>query len=205
MRALLIALLLASAPAVAAEIYRWVDDKGTVHYSSSAPAADVNATKVDRHPELRAPQIYRWVDAKGTVHYSNESPPSDARATPVDPDPEPRAPVTESAECYTVRCQAERLELRLARREQIQARLAEQRAATQPREPKGLDPRKYAALRRDMTEAELIGVAGEPDLVLWDSRRMKTYAYYPTPAHPSATAVTLVQGRVAEIERMSRY
>jgi hypothetical protein len=150
-------------------------------------------------------QVYRWVDEKGTVNYSNSAPPKGAKATVIDADAKAGPPAPESAECYTVRCQAERLELRLARREQIQARLAEQRAAAQPREPKGLDSRKYAALRRDMTEAELIGVAGEPDLVLWDSRRVKTYTYYPTPAHPSATAVTLVQGRVAEIERLSRY
>jgi hypothetical protein len=205
MRRFLIALcLVLASPAVAAEIYRWVDEKGVVHYSGSPPA-DVKATKIDGRREPRAREIYRWVDDKGTVHYSNEAPPGDVKATKVDPDPEPRASVAETEECYTVRCQAERLELRHARRHHIQARLAEERAASMPREPKGLDPRKYAALRRGMTESELIGVAGAPDLVLWDSRTVKTYTYYPTPAHPSATMVTLVQGRVSEIERLSRH
>jgi hypothetical protein len=204
MHAVLTGLVLLLTLPAAAEVYRWVDQNGTVHYSSSVPP-DVKATKVERRTEPRAGQIYRWVDEKGTVHYSNEAPPAEAKATRVEPDPEPRAPVAESEECYTVRCQGERLELRLSRRDSVQARLAEERAAAKPRVPRGLDPRKYVALRRGMTETELIGVAGEPDLVLWDSRTVKTYTYYPTPAHPSTTMVTLVQGRVTEIERLSRH
>ena len=53
----------------------------------------------------------------------------------------PSAPVAESAECYTVRCQGERLEQRLARREQVEARLSAERTAATPRTPKGLPPR----------------------------------------------------------------
>ena len=149
--------------------------------------------------------VYRWVDENGTVHYSNETPPPGVQATKVDIDAEPRAPVTESAECYTVRCQGERLEQRLARREQIEARLAAERAAVTPRPPKGLDFRKYVSIRRGMSEGELIGVAGEPDLLLWDSRAVRTYTYYPTPADPFITTVTLLQGRVSEIERVRKF
>jgi hypothetical protein len=150
-------------------------------------------------------EVYRWVDEKGTVHYSNEAPPAGAKATKIDIDTEPRAPVTESAECYTVRCQGERLEQRLVLREQIEARLAAERAAATPRPPKGLDFRKYVSIRRGMSEGEFIGVAGEPDLLLWDSRAVKTYTYYPTPADPFTTTVTLVHGRVSEIERVRRF
>jgi hypothetical protein len=149
--------------------------------------------------------VYRWVDEKGTVHYSNETPPSGVKATKVELDAEPRAPVAESAECYTVRCQGERLEQRLARREQIEARQAAERAALTPRPPKGLDFRKYVSIRRGMSEGEFIGVAGEPDLLLWDSRAVRTYTYYPTPADPFTTTVTLVHGRVTEIERVRRF
>jgi hypothetical protein len=149
--------------------------------------------------------VYRWVDGKGTVHYSNETPPSGVKATKVELDAEPRAPVAESAECYTVRCQGERLEQRLARREQIEARQAAERAALTPRPPKGLDFRKYVSIRRGMSEGEFIGVAGEPDLLLWDSRAVRTYTYYPTPADPFTTTVTLVHGRVTEIERVRRF
>src|ERR1041385_3136729 len=63
-----------------------------------------------------AADVYRWVDEKGTVHYSNEAPPKGVKSSKVDIDAEPRAPVTEGAECYTVRCQGERLAERLPRR-----------------------------------------------------------------------------------------
>jgi len=149
--------------------------------------------------------VYRWVDEKGTVHYSNETPPSGVKATKVDIEAEPRAPVAESAECYTALCQGERLEQRLARREQIEARLAAERAAVTPRPPKGLDFRRYVSIRRGMSEGEFIGAAGEPDLLLWDSREVRTYTYYPTPADPFTTTVTLIHGRVAEIERVRKF
>src|SRR5215831_8447239 len=86
-----------------------------------------------------AADVYRWVDEKGTVHYSNEAPPKGFKSTTVEIDAEPRAPVADSVECYTVRCQGERLEQRLARREQIEAREAAERAAATPRPPRGLD------------------------------------------------------------------
>jgi hypothetical protein len=150
-------------------------------------------------------EVYRWVDEKGTVHYSNETPPAGVKATKVDIEAEPRAPVTEGAECYTVRCQGERLEQRLVRREQIEARQAAERAAVAPRPPKGLDFRKYVSIHRGMSEGEFIGVAGEPDLLLWDSRALRTYTYYPTPADPFTTTVTLLHGRVSEIERVRKF
>lgn len=152
-----------------------------------------------------AAEVYRWVDERGTVHYSNGTPPAGARADKVDVDAEPRAPVTDSSECYTARCQGERLEQRLARREQIEARLAAERAAVAPRPPKGLEFRKYVAIERGMSEGELIGIAGEPDLLLWDSHAVRTYTYFPTSADPFTTTVTLVNARVSEIERVRKF
>jgi len=152
-----------------------------------------------------AADIYRWVDAKGTVHYSNGTPPSGVKATKVDVEAEPRAPVTDNGECYTVRCQGERLEQRLALREQIEARLAAERVAATPRPAKGLDFRKYVAIYRGMREGEFITVAGEPDLLLWDSGPVKTYTYFPTPGDPFTTTVVLRHGRVNEIERVRKF
>jgi len=152
-----------------------------------------------------AADIYRWVDAKGTVHYSNGTPPSGVKATKVDVEAEPRAPVTDNGECYTVRCQGERLEQRLALREQIEARLAAERVAATPRPAKGLDFRKYVAIYRGMSEGEFITVAGEPDLLLWDSGPVKTYTYFPTPGDPFTTTVVLRHGRVNEIERVRKF
>jgi len=152
-----------------------------------------------------AADVYRWVDEKGTVHYSNETPPNGVKATKVDIDAEPRAPVNETGECYTVRCQGERLEERLARREQIEAREAAERAAVTPRPAKGLDFRKYVAIHRGMSEGEFITIAGEPDLLLWDSGPVKTYTYFPTPGDPFTTTVVLRHGRISDIERVRKF
>ena len=152
-----------------------------------------------------AADIYRWVDEKGTVHYSNGTPPSGVKAKKVDVDAEPRAPVSDNGECYTVRCQGERLEQRLAMREQVEARLAAERAAAAPRPPRGLDFRKYVSIYRGMSEGEFITVAGEPDLLLWDSGPIKTYTYFPTPGDPFTTTVVLRHGRVNEIERVRKF
>lgn len=150
-------------------------------------------------------QVYRWVDGKGTVNYSNATPPAGAKAVKVDIDAQPGAPSADSTECHTVRCQGERLEVRLARREQIEARLSAERAAAAPKPSRGLDFRKYVSIRRGITEGELIGVAGEPDLLLWDAHFLKTYTYFPTPADPFTTTITLIRGRVSEIERERRF
>jgi hypothetical protein len=151
-------------------------------------------------PLLASGQVYRWVDERGTVHFSSESPPPGVNAEKVDPDADPRAPVTETAECYTAQCERQRLEQRLARRETVAARVAESRGAS----ARGLDARTYQAIRRGMSEGEVLEIAGEPDLLLWDSRTTKTFTYYPTPTEPYTSTVTFLNGRVTETERLRR-
>jgi hypothetical protein len=172
-------------------------------------------------------QVYRWVDEKGTVHYSNATPPAGVKAVTVDVDTRPGAPAAESAECYTVRCQGERLEQRLARREETEARLAAERAKVTPRPPRGLEFRRYISIQRGMGEGEVLGIAGEPDLQVDEglaisapatvqtgraargaartALAMKTYTYLPTSADPFTTIITLVGGRVSEIERIRKF
>jgi hypothetical protein len=72
------------------------------------------------------------------------------------------------------------------------------------RKARGLEYRKYLALRRGFTEAEVLNVAGDPDVVRWDSKFSKTFTYLPTEAEPFTTTVTLVRGRVEDIERLAR-
>src|SRR5688572_29464263 len=81
-------------------------------------------------------QVYRWVDEKGAVHYSNSTPPAGVKANVIDLDAKAGPPSPESWECYTVRCQGERLEQRLARREELEVRLAAERAAAAPKPPR---------------------------------------------------------------------
>ena len=78
-----------------------------------------------------------------------------------------------------------------------------------------------------MSEGELLGIAGEPDFVVNDglaisapttvqtgrhtrgaaraAMSLKTYTYLPTPADPFTTTISLVGGRVNEIERVRKF
>jgi hypothetical protein len=171
-------------------------------------------------------QVYRWVDEKGTVHYSNAVPPAGVKATTVDIDAKPGLPAPDSTECYTVRCQGERMEQRLARRE-VLAQDAAQRAAAAPKAFRGLEFRKYISIQRGMTEGELLGIAGEPDLLVDEglaisapttvqtgrnlrgaaraALSLRSYTYLPTTADPFTTTITLVGGRVSELDRVRKF
>ena len=172
-------------------------------------------------------QIYRWVDADGRVNFSNGTPPQGVKATVVDPNAKEGPPSVESTECYTIRCQGERMEERQRRRDEADAKITSERAAAAAKLPRGLDFRKYLSIQRGITEGELLGIAGEPDLkadqgvaisapiTVQGSRNlvtaaraglvMKTYTYMPTPADPFTTTVTLVGGRVSEIDRIRKF
>lgn len=148
-------------------------------------------------------QVYRWIDAKGTVHYSNGSPPTGVKHTVIDIDAKAGPPSADSTECHTVRCQGERMEQRIARRDESEARAAAQRAAPPP-PPKGLSFRQYIAIRRGMTEGELVVEAGSPDLLFQD-RWSRAYTYLPTATDPFTTTITVTSGRVSEVERSRKF
>jgi hypothetical protein len=126
------------------------------------------------------------------------------KPTIVDIDAKSGPPSADSRECHTVRCQGERMEERMARREEAEARAAAQRAAAAPPPVRGLEFRKYLWIQRGMSEGELVGLAGTPDLMFQD-RSFRTYTWLPTPADPFTTTVTLVRGRVNEIERVRKF
>jgi hypothetical protein len=149
-------------------------------------------------------QVYRWVDQKGTVHYSNEKPPAGTKATVVNIDARTGPPSPDTQDCYTVRCQGERMEERLARREESDARAAAARAAAAPPAARGLDFRKYISLQRGMSEGELLGIAGPPDFQTYDYH-LVTYTYMPTPGDPFTTTISLVGGRIRQIERVRKF
>ena len=172
-------------------------------------------------------QVHRWVDEKGTVHYSDAAPPKGVESVVLDIDTQPGAAAPDTAECYTVRCQGERMEARIARREVLETRARAERIALSPRPVRGLDFRKYVAIQRGMTEGELLNIAGEPDLIshqgdaisapttVQTARRtrgavrtalsMTSYTYLPTPGDPFTTTITVVGGRVSEIERERKF
>lgn len=177
-------------------------------------------------------QIYKWTDPQGRVHFSNQTPPPGVKAVVVDPNAKevPPAPAAEGKECHTIRCQGERLEERERQRaalEQKEAAARAEREAKAPKPYKGLSFSKYISIQRGMSEGELLGIAGEPDLlsdqgiafaspgtvqVAPGVRRparaglsLKTWTYMPTSADPFTTTVTLVGGRVSEVERVRKF
>ena len=172
-------------------------------------------------------QIYRWVDADGRVNFSNAAPPQGVKATVVDPNAKEGPPAAESTECYTIRCQGERMEERQRKRDAELEKTAAARAAADAKRPRGLEFGKYISIQRGMSEGELLGIAGEPDLktdhgvalaapsTVMTGRNvssaaragliMVTYTYMPTPGDPFTTTITLVGGRVDEIERVRKF
>jgi hypothetical protein len=171
-------------------------------------------------------QIYRWVDQNGRVQYSNVQPPKGVQATVVDPDAKAGADAPASADCYTIRCQGERMEERQRKRDAEDAKLSAERAAATPK-VRGLDFRDYLRIRRGMTEGELLGIAGEPDLktdqgaafaapgtiqvdrnlsvAAVQGMRTVTWTYMPTPADPFTTTITVIGGRVSELDRARKF
>jgi Domain of unknown function (DUF4124) len=177
-------------------------------------------------------QIYRWTDASGRVHFSNTAPPPGTKAVVVDPDARQVPPGPESTECYTIRCQGERMEERTRKRESEAARMeaerqAQERTAAVPKQPRGLEFRKYISIQRGMTEGELLGIAGEPDLktdqggaftapttvqvdrnlsiAAVEGRRTTVYTYLPTSSDPFTTTITLIGGRVSDLDRARKF
>ena len=172
-------------------------------------------------------QIYRWVDQNGRVQYSNVKPPKEIQATVVDPDAKAGPAAADSKECHTIRCQGERMEERQRQRDAEDAKYREERAAAAGKQPRGLDFRSYLNIRKGMSEGELLGVAGQPDFssdqgMAYDvpgsvqvdrnlrvsgssAQRTVTWTYMPTPADPFTTTVTLIGGRVSEIDRARKF
>lgn len=172
-------------------------------------------------------QIYRWTDAQGRTNFSNTPPPQGVKSTIVDPDAKEGPPSAASTECYTIRCQGERLEERERKRAAEQAKADAERSAAEAKRPRGLEFRKYISITRGMSEGEVLGIAGEPDLkadqgvaisapttvqinrnfrtAAREGLVMKTYTYMPVPGDPYTTTITLVGGRVSEIERVRKF
>ena len=172
-------------------------------------------------------QIYRWVDSNGRVNFSNTAPPQGVKSTVVDANAKEGPPAAESTECHSVRCQSERMEERQRKRQSETERMAAERAAAAPKQYRGLEFRKYISIQRGMTEGELLGIAGEPDLkadqgiafaapaTVQTGRNLstgaraglslKTYTYMPVSGDPFTTTITLVGGRVDEIERVRKF
>ena len=89
---------------------------------------------------------------------------------------------------------------------------------------RGLDFRTYLSLQRGMTEGQVLSIAGKPDVLAnqgvvisgqSSTQEIRgpertvlaviTYTYLPTAADPYTTTITLVGGRVTEIQRDRKF
>jgi hypothetical protein len=82
---------------------------------------------------------------------------------------------------------------------------------------RGLDFHTYLSLQRGMTEGEVLGNAGPPDLqadqgVVFSAQgharsalAVRTYTYLPTTADPQTTTITFAGGRVTDIRRDRKF
>jgi hypothetical protein len=136
-------------------------------------------------------QVYQWVDSQGNVQYSNTAPPEGTSHRLV------------GALARGGFVSGPGYALPVGNAPAPQERVGVSRPAPPP-EPRGLDFRKYVALYRGMSEGELLGIAGEPDLHTSD-RSFSTYTYMPTRIDPYTTTISLVRGRVSDIERVRRF
>jgi len=167
MRTALFLALLALTLSARADVYRWIDENGTVNYSTSVPAEKTNASTIS------------FADAKGGFVSSSPLP------------------------CST-RCQGERMQPQFVQRELAAAQEFAQRMELMPPPARGLDFRKFVSLREGMSEGELLAVAGSPDLQRRE-RSYDIYTYMPTPADPFVTTITLLRGRVQDLDRVRKF
>lgn len=146
-----------------------------------------------------AAELYKWVDEKGVTNYG-EKPPANRQAMPVDTSP---SAVVESAGQLGKKPEAERPQRPAADPQKPQVA-----SAPAPPSPRGMEFDVYTRLQRGMTEGELLQRAGRPDHESLDSVHrdiVRTYSYFPTPANPYTTVVTLRGGRIHEIDRVKKF
>jgi hypothetical protein len=102
------------------------------------------------------------------------------------------------------------MEERQRQRDTEEAKASAQRTAA-PKQPRGLDFRDYVRIQRGMSEGELLTIAGEPDFVSDQgfagpgALRMITWSYLPTSGDPFTTTITLIGGRVSELDRVRKF
>jgi hypothetical protein len=140
-------------------------------------------------PMTAQAEVYRWTDEEGRVHYSDAVPPEPARSSLVGADA--RGGFVSSAPLSY---------------HSTSVRMVTPTSAASIAAPatRGLDFRNYVSLHEGMSEGELLGIAGEPDLLRRD-HFVDLYTYMPTSGDPFTTTIKLVRGRVTEIDRQRKF
>ena len=144
-------------------------------------------------------QTYKWVDERGVTTYGTKPPPG-RPAQLVDTRPLGPADLTEA--------QQKRVEDNARRRADAPPPPAPPPPAPAAPVVRGMAFDTYIRLERGMSEGELLQRAGRPDQVTAQPEQAlltKSYYYYPTASDPFITVVTVSGGRIANLERTSKF
>lgn len=145
---------------------------------------------------------YKWVDERGVTNYG-EKPPASRQAKPVNTN---MGGVIDTGSQSNQKTDAEvRRSVEVSQKPLNAVPLAQPSYTMAAR---GMDFDVYIRLQRGMTEGELLLRAGRPDHESLDGFYYdiaKTYYYFPTPANPFTTAVTVRGGRIYDLERIKKF
>ena len=149
-----------------------------------------------------AEDIYRWTDERGVIHYG-EKPPANRPSTVVNTRPAAGSVDAQGRPIEVVKAPPAQPAVQ-PQPTFVPVPVVVQQPAAQEPLARGMDFGTFTRLQRGMSEAELILRAGRPDQESVENARhfvIKSMYYYPTPANPYITIVTLRGGRISDIER----
>lgn len=192
--------LLAAAPGAFAQVYKWRDKAGVVHYGESPPPG-VRATPVDTEPF--------GIESDGrkechTIRCQGQKLDAERRRAEPAPEPPAAARLERSAAPGSARGMDFNVFIRLERGMTEGEVLA--RAGKPDQEiVEGSEERSVVV--GGATSAAIPGgsVRNFGRSRIAQAVVVKTYYYLPTPANPFTTVVTFKGGRVADIERIKKF
>ncbi len=160
---------------------------------------------------VAAQQVYKWVDNKGVTHYGEAAPTGrPSQAVDATPSGSVRGP-SDAQECYTIRCQYDRLRSERLQDEAQQLAIQQTAAAQRATNPRarGMSLETYRKLSVDMPEGEVLVRAGPPD---YESNQFlssgylgKTWYYFPTNSEPFTTVIQISGGLVFSLDRARQF
>lgn len=196
MRKILIAVaLLALAPAAFADVYKWLDRNGIVHYSDTPPV-DARSRSVD----LRFAGSAMTIDVNSCCVAKEDTPkPAEqpvyivVAAEPATPNPAPRGL---DFGVYI-----------MLRRGMSEGELLQRAGPPDFESTDGNSVQTFAQSRRGRPIHHLHGRHGRGLVIPYGFSNLivKTFYYYPTLSNPFTTELTLVGGRIADLQRTRQF
>lgn len=175
-----IALLCAWLPAVAADVYRWVDREGKVHYSDTPPPGDRSAKPIDLSNAKPPGPGDLYVEPKAAVP-----------AAPAPSAPPAAAASGEPAVAAIPRHRGMSFDTYILLRTGMSEGELLQRAG--PPDYESADGSVGSTVRRGRR------------METFSNLELRKFYYYPTPSDPFTTVVTLTGGYISDLQRTRHF